>query len=102
VWQNLCKIKELVRWRVNEVNASVHWERSTRPVPLRGRRQEEFMSKSAPPVPPANRSDKGPGEDKTNAGGKVGDVQGKPDPDHKGQQANTKQNTTHQGYQQDR
>jgi hypothetical protein len=60
------------------------------------------MSKSAPPVPPANRSNKGPNDPKTPAGQKAGDLQGPPDPEHKGQQANTKQNTTHQGYQQDR
>jgi hypothetical protein len=60
------------------------------------------MTKSAPPVPPANRSSKGPSEDKTPAGSKAEDVQGTPNPDQKGQQANTKQNTTHQGYQQDR
>lgn len=56
------------------------------------------MSK-APPVPPANRSKKGPDTGRTPAGSKAGEVQGQPDPDHKGQQANTKQNTTHQGHQ---
>jgi hypothetical protein len=60
------------------------------------------MTKAAPPVPPANRSSKGPNVEKTDAGSKAGDVQGTPNPDQKGQQANTKQNTTHQGYQQDR
>jgi hypothetical protein len=60
------------------------------------------MTKAPPPIPPANRSDKGPGEDKTKAGSKAADVQGAPNPDQKGQPANTKQNTTHQGYQQDR
>jgi hypothetical protein len=64
--------------------------------------KEDAVTKSAPPVPPANRSDKGSGENKTDPGSKVGNVQGTPDPDHKGQQANSKQNTTHQGYQQDR
>jgi hypothetical protein len=59
------------------------------------------MSK-APPVPPANRSKKGPDAAKTPAGNKTGEVQGQPDPEHRGQQANTRQNTTHQGYQQDR
>ena len=60
------------------------------------------MSKSPPPVPPANRSRKGPDAEKTPTGSKAGDVQGSPDPEHKGQQANTRQNTHHQGYQQDR
>jgi hypothetical protein len=62
---------------------------------------EVFMTKT-PPVPPANRSSKGPSEDKTPAGSKAAEIQGTPNPDQKGQQANTKQNTTHQGYQQDR
>lgn len=60
------------------------------------------MSKPAPPIPPANRSSKGPSQDRTPEGSIPGDVQGTPNPDQKGQQANTKQNTTHQGYQQDR
>lgn len=60
------------------------------------------MTKAPPPVPPANRSSKGPSDEKNVAGSKAGDVQGTPDPEQKGQQANTKQNTTHQGYQQDR
>lgn len=60
------------------------------------------MSKTAPPVPPANRSDKGTGENKKAAIADSAEDQGKPNPDQKGQQANTKQNTHHQGYQQDR
>ncbi len=59
------------------------------------------MSKTAPPVPPANRS-KRPTEQKRPADGKADDIQGQLNPDKKGQQANTKQNTRHQGYQQDR
>lgn len=61
------------------------------------------MSK-LPPIPAQNRSDKGPGEPDH---GKRQDVrqhdQGRPsNPDSQGQQGNTKINTTHQGYQQDR
>jgi hypothetical protein len=67
-----------------------------------GREKEASMTKSAPPVPPANQTDKGPSKEKTPAGSDPGNVQGTPNPDQKGQQANTKQNTTHQGYQQDR
>lgn len=63
------------------------------------------MSKSMPPTPPANRSPKGPGADAP-APQKTG-------PDKKtearernleqeGRQGNIKQNTTNQGYQQDR
>ena len=60
------------------------------------------MSNKMPPVPPANRSDKGPGDQPTVA---------KDDPkpaavpnnlEDQDQQGNTKQNTTNQGYQQDR
>jgi hypothetical protein len=60
------------------------------------------MTKAPPPVPPANRSSKDPHAEKTPTGVKPGEVQGTPNPDQKGQPANTKQNTTHQGYQQDR
>ena len=58
------------------------------------------MATKPPPVPPASRSDKGPGSaeaaptDLTKAA--------PAQPDKTGQQANTKVNTTHQGHQQDR
>ncbi|MFC0339901.1 hypothetical protein [Paracoccus niistensis] len=62
------------------------------------------MSQRLPPVPPENRSDKGPsepaaGNDRTDAN--------IPDPRHRnldqqGRQGNIKQNTTNQGLQQDR
>ena len=60
------------------------------------------MTKHLPPVPPQNQSDKGPGGHN--------DVEtGAPKPDDtqrnysgQGRQGNIKQNTTHQGYQQDR
>ncbi|AIM03711.1 hypothetical protein GOA77_16440 [Sinorhizobium meliloti] len=59
------------------------------------------MSSRPPPIPPNNRSDKGTGEP-----GTVSAEPKKPDvaenPEKKGQQGNTKVNTTHQGYQQDR
>ena len=61
------------------------------------------MSSKLPPVPTENQSPKGPGEQKkvptddTRHG-----AHGAPDPDRQGQQGNTKVNTTHQGYQQDR
>jgi hypothetical protein len=66
------------------------------------------MSKAhMPPVPPANRSDKGPGGDgradpaaaenrEARGGGKDGNTA------EQGRAGNTKQNTTHQGLQQDR
>ncbi|KRE17554.1 hypothetical protein ASE66_29240 [Bosea sp. Root483D1] len=61
------------------------------------------MSKQ-PPIPRANRSDKGPGEPSHPA---TDDHKAKPNerPDNtasQGHQGNTKINTTHQGYQQDR
>ncbi|CAO4156340.1 hypothetical protein LPLAFNJD_LOCUS4669 [Methylorubrum aminovorans] len=60
------------------------------------------MSTKPPPVPPANRSDKGPGSAPETAS-----VQGQAssqtkDPDKIGQSGNSKVNTTNQGYQQDR
>lgn len=60
------------------------------------------MSSKLPPVPPANRSDKGPGEPRE---GRTEDPfvpDASKDPDKKGQSGNTKVNTTHQGHQQDR
>lgn len=60
------------------------------------------MSKP-PPVPPDNQSHKGPGDPKSgNAHQAHSGKDHAGNPDQQGQQANTKQNTTHQGYQQDR
>ncbi|CCD95940.1 conserved hypothetical protein [Bradyrhizobium sp. ORS 375] len=57
------------------------------------------MSK-LPPVPPEQRSDKGPGSDPKIS---VEDnVAGRENFDTQGRQGNLKQNTTNQGYQQDR
>nr|WP_295835273.1 hypothetical protein [uncultured Azospirillum sp.] len=61
------------------------------------------MTKHIPPVPPEGRSDKGPGEPATSASTEA--AAGKrdvPNTKEQGQTANTRQNTTHQGYQQDR
>jgi hypothetical protein len=60
-----------------------------------------------PPIPPGNRSPKGTGEPATHAADRSAqhNAQNKPptkDPHQQGQTANTEQNTTHQGYQQDR
>jgi hypothetical protein len=55
-----------------------------------------------PPVPPHNQSPMGTGDDKHVA---ADQGQGKPNaqnPDKIGRQGNIKQNTTNQGYQQDR
>jgi hypothetical protein len=60
------------------------------------------MSSRLPPVPEENRSHKGTGE--TQADHKADEKHFSPekDPDKLGQQGNSKVNTTHQGYQQDR
>jgi hypothetical protein len=59
------------------------------------------MSSRPPPVPSDNRSHKGAGEPgAVSAGAKKPDLA--ENPEKKGQQGNTKVNTTHQGYQQDR
>ncbi|WP_145108544.1 hypothetical protein [Cereibacter sediminicola] len=60
------------------------------------------MSTKTPPIPPANRSDKGPGGPEHEASGDTSAAAGRPDPDKQGQPANSKINTTHQGHQQDR
>lgn len=59
------------------------------------------MNSKLPPVPAANRSDKGSGQAPQENAGSVGQ---KPadNPDKVGQQGNSKVNTTHQGHQQDR
>jgi hypothetical protein len=56
-----------------------------------------------PPVPPDNQSHKGTGDPKSGNPHQVpkGDSR-VANPDEQGQQGNIKQNTTHQGYQQDR
>ena len=60
------------------------------------------MTSKPPPVPPQNRSPKGPGGRKAT---EMDQARGrrKPAPaEGQGQSTNTKQNTKHQGYQQDR
>ncbi|AOO82177.1 hypothetical protein [Bosea vaviloviae] len=60
------------------------------------------MSKKTLPVPPANRSDKGPGGDKAApVTGQMEERQARKS-EQDAHNANIKQNTTHQGYQQDR
>ena len=61
------------------------------------------MSSKMPPVPPQNRSPSGPGGDAPQAQqGEHLDNRQKINPDKVGQSGNSKVNTTHQGYQQDR
>ena len=56
-----------------------------------------------PPVPPQNQSPKGTGDPKSGSGNQEQKTPSVPARDSaKGQQANIKQNTTNQGYQQDR
>lgn len=61
------------------------------------------MSKQ-PPIPPANRSDKGPGEPvhRDKDPHKAEPSERPNNAASQGQQGNTKINTTHQGHQQDR
>jgi len=64
------------------------------------------MPNHPPPVPPAGRSDKGPGAspEAQNTSDLHPSERGAPlsNVDKQGQQGNSKVNTTHQGYQQDR
>jgi hypothetical protein len=63
------------------------------------------MSSRPPPVPPAGRSDKGPGGAAEVGSGDAAAGRDRQPPDNLAQQdrqGNTRQNTTHQGYQQDR
>ncbi|WP_332700092.1 hypothetical protein [Bosea sp. (in: a-proteobacteria)] len=61
------------------------------------------MSKQ-PPIPPQNRSDKGPGGPNHAGRDAPQRMAGErpENPAQQGRQANIKQNTTHQGHQQDR
>lgn len=60
------------------------------------------MTTKTPPIPPENRSPKGPGDTGTDIGAGDQVHQGQANVDKQGQQGNSKINTTHQGYQQDR
>jgi len=60
------------------------------------------MNSKAPPVPPENRSEKGPGEPPFADTADHSHPDTTINPDKKGHQGNSKVNTTHQGYQQDR
>ncbi|MCC2613466.1 hypothetical protein [Neorhizobium petrolearium] len=59
------------------------------------------MSSRLPPTPSDNLSHKGPGE-QAHAETRRGTIKAANDPGKQGQQGNTKINTTHHGYQQDR
>jgi hypothetical protein len=60
------------------------------------------MSSKLPPTPPENLSHKGSGEQSHTSDIRPSKLQAANDPGKQGQQGNTKVNTTHQGYQQDR
>lgn len=61
------------------------------------------MTSKMPPVPHANQSPKGTGDTKQVPPDQAPHGQQRAqNPDQQGQQANIKQNTTNQGYQQDR
>lgn len=61
------------------------------------------MSKAdIPPVPPAGRSDKGPGDRMKPDGDRMAKRQPPGNLAEQDRQGNIRENTTHQGYQQDR
>lgn len=60
------------------------------------------MSSKLPPFPEDNRSHKGTGDTGSTKNGEHQHFASEKDPDKLGQQGNSKVNTTHQGYQQDR
>ena len=61
------------------------------------------MSNHPPPVPPAGRSDKGPGASQGNTTADTPSVDDTPSNlKEQDRQGNIKQNTTHKGFQQDR
>ncbi|AGS26324.1 hypothetical protein NXC12_PE00390 (plasmid) [Rhizobium etli] len=60
------------------------------------------MSSRLPPIPADNVSNKGAGKLARTQAEDPAMAVGSENPEKKGQQGNTKVNTTHQGYQQDR
>jgi hypothetical protein len=64
----------------------------------------ELAMARVPPIPPANKSPKGPkNQKKADLRDQASDTRhGSQNADHNAQQANIEQNTTNQGYQQDR
>jgi hypothetical protein len=69
----------------------------------KGDQQLEPAMTRPPPVPQDNQSHKGTGDPKSGNAHEVGKGRGRVEnPREQGQQGNTAQNTTHQGYQQDR
>jgi hypothetical protein len=60
------------------------------------------MASRPPPVPPAERSKKGPGDDKRAHSERKGGKQVPENLSEQDHQGNIAQNTTNQGYQQDR
>jgi len=65
--------------------------------------QSEPAMTKLPPVPPDNQSHRGTGDPKSGNAHEVRKSRGHVEnPREQGQQGNTAQNTTHQGYQQDR
>ncbi|MGG7576909.1 hypothetical protein [Rhizobium sp. Nf11,1] len=60
------------------------------------------MSSRLPPIPADNVSNKGAGKPRQTESEDTAVASGNENPDKKGQLGNTKVNTTHQGYQQDR
>jgi hypothetical protein len=64
-------------------------------------RMEQSMAKP-PPVPPDNQSHKGTGDPKTAKPDQAGKASRSENAREQGQQGNIAQNTTNQGYQQDR
>ncbi|WP_342642153.1 hypothetical protein [Rhodoligotrophos ferricapiens] len=60
------------------------------------------MSSKAPPVPPENRPKHGPAGEPAARADEHGGSKVPANPDQQGQTGNIKQNTTNQGYQQDR
>ena len=61
------------------------------------------MASKMPPVPPGNQSRKGTGDSKQMSADQLPQGQQRAqNPDQQGQQGNIQQNTTNQGYQQDR
>ncbi len=60
------------------------------------------MTAKPPPVPPEQRSPKGPGGAEPRKSGEASGAEKEPNLAEQGRQGNLKQNTTNQGYQQDR
>jgi hypothetical protein len=92
--------KLLIRNRNDQPRSALDTSHASRVEPgIQSQSRRTIMTKM-PPVPPEQRSNKGPGSDPNFQVEE--EISGRENFDQQGRHGNIKQNTTNQGYQQDR